>query len=113
MIKLVLNEIVDHILALKSLIDKYTYSCNNKNKKYLYAFFVDLKSAFDTVWRDGLFNKISQLGNGGIFLAMLKNIYNKVYFGIKLNGMISERYESNIGVKDRAALSVQPFLIYI
>ena len=63
---------VDHILALKTLIDKYTYSCNNNNKKYLYACFVDLKSAFDTVWRDGLFNKISNLGIGGIFLAMLK-----------------------------------------
>ena len=104
---------VDHILALKTLIDKYTYSCNNKNKKYLYACFVDLKSAFDTVWRDGLFNKISQLGIGGIFLAMLKNIYNKVYFRIKLDGMISERFESNIGVKQGCVISPTLFNIYL
>ena len=74
---------------------------------------MDIKSAFDTVWRDGLFNKISPLGIGGIFLAMLRNIYNKVYFRIKLNGMISERSESNIGVKQGCVISSILFNIYL
>ena len=45
----------DHILTLKNVIDKYIHTTP---RRYLYACFVDFKSAFDTVWREGLFYKM-------------------------------------------------------
>jgi hypothetical protein len=40
----------DRIFVLKSLINKYIH----KNKKKIYACFVDLRKAFDSVWRETL-----------------------------------------------------------
>ena len=45
----------DHILTLKNIIDKYIHTTP---RRYLYACFVDFKSAFDTVWREGMFYKM-------------------------------------------------------
>ena len=43
---------IDHIFALNTLINL----AQNKRKK-LFCCFIDLKRAFDTIWRDGLFHK--------------------------------------------------------
>ena len=40
----------DHIFTLKSIIEHY-----KTQKKKVYAAFIDLRKAFDTVWREGLF----------------------------------------------------------
>ena len=74
----------DHILTLKTLIDKYIGTKKSK-AAYLYSCFVDLKSAFDTVWREGLLTKMSKIGIGGIFLQMIRNIYDKVFYRIKID----------------------------
>ena len=44
----------DHMLVLKTLIDKYI----NNQKGGLHLCFVDFKKAYDSVWRDGLFYKL-------------------------------------------------------
>ena len=55
----------DHILTLKNLIDKYI-----PKGKYMFACFVDYKSAFDTMWRKGLFFKLLRHGIGCNFLPL-------------------------------------------
>ena len=40
----------DHIFTLKSINEHY-----KTQKKKVYAAFIDLRKAFDTVWREGLF----------------------------------------------------------
>ena len=47
----------DHILVLTSIINKFI-----SKKKYLFTCFIDLKKAFDTVWRDGMFLKSKMYG---------------------------------------------------
>jgi hypothetical protein len=45
----------DHILVLKTIIDKYILK---QSRQYLYICFVDLKSAFDTIWREAMIYKL-------------------------------------------------------
>ena len=65
----------DHVLVLKSLIDKYI---NGPKKSYLYVCFIDFSAAFDTIWRNALLYKLSQNGIGGQFLKVIRNMYSSV-----------------------------------
>ena len=53
----------DHIVTLKSLISKHISSVNRGR---IYGCFVDFKKAYDSVWHDGLFTKLSALNLKGI-----------------------------------------------
>ena len=46
------NRTADHVLTLRTLIDKYL----NCHKTKVYACFVHFRKAFDLVWHDGLFS---------------------------------------------------------
>ena len=53
------NRTADHIFVIQTLIDKYIRNRvgTNKNSKHLYICFIDLRKAFDTIWRDALLYK--------------------------------------------------------
>ena len=57
------NRTADHVLTLRTLIDKYVHCHQEK----VYACFVDFRKAFDSVWHDGLLYKLLQLNVGGNF----------------------------------------------
>ena len=57
------NHTADHVLTLRTLVDKYVHQHNEK----VYACFVDCKKAFDSVWHDGLLYKLLQINVGGSF----------------------------------------------
>ena len=86
----------DHKLTLKNIIDKYI---QQTPRRYLYACFVDFKSAFDSVWRDGLFYKLLQMGIGGNFLTVLQSMYSQVKYCVNIDGMVSKEFSSCVGVK--------------
>ena len=65
------NRCPDHIFTLKSVVNKYVADEGGK----VYACFIDFRKAFDTVWHDGLFHKLQQIGIKGNFLETLRNIY--------------------------------------
>ena len=46
------NRTADHVLTLRTLIDKYL----NCHKTKVYACFVHFRKAFDLLWHDGLFS---------------------------------------------------------
>ena len=58
------NRTSDHLLTLRTLIDKYVH-CHSEN---VCACFVDYKKAFDSVWDDGLLRKLLPIGVGLMFL---------------------------------------------
>ena len=130
----------DHMLAVKTLVDKYTQT----NQK-LYTCFIDFSKAFDTVWRDALFYKLLKgqdwqatvcckvgaaalvhlipvlggctilpfkIGIGGPFAKLLKDMYNKSSIQIALPNGLSEPYD-NIGVKQGCVLSPTLFKIFL
>ena len=100
----------DHILTLKNLIDKYILRAS---RSYLFACFVDFKSAFDTVWRRALLFKLVKLGVSSRFITMIESLYSNVYYCVKLNGVISDQFSSNVGVKQGCVLSPLLFNLFL
>ena len=83
----------DHILTLKTLIDKYRIVSQKKKGQYLTVCFVDFKKAFDTVSRDLLLFKISQLQIKGNFFGVLNDMYNNSSAKIKINKLLSPKFD--------------------
>ena len=100
----------DHILTLKNLIDKYILRAS---RSCLYACFVDFKSAFDTVWRRALLYKLIKLGISNKFITMIESLYSNVYYCVKLNGVVSDKISSNVGVKQGCVLSPLLFNLFL
>ena len=57
------NRTADHVFTLLTLVDKYVHNHNGK----IYACFVDLSKAYDSVWHNGLLHKLLQINLGGSF----------------------------------------------
>ncbi len=100
----------DHVLTLKSLVDKYV---NKIVKAKLYTCFVDFKKAFDTISRNALFFKLLKIGIGGNFLKTLQCMYKQVYFQIKLPNGLTETISSSTGVKQGCVLSPTLFNLFL
>jgi exonuclease III len=100
----------DHVLVLKSLVDKYL---NKAGKSYLYVCFIDFSAAFDTVWRNALIYKLTKIGIGGKFLATICNMYKSVSFAVKCDDKITDSFETTVGVKQGCVLSPIFFNIFL
>lgn len=98
----------DHIFTLKTVIDNYF-----KKNKYLFACFVDLKKAFDTVNREALLSKLFNYNIRGNFFNVLKDMYNNVTFSVKLTEGVTDSFQSTIGVKQGCILSPSLFSLYM
>ena len=99
----------DHVFTLKTVVDKYT----KKKKVRLYACFVDLRKAFDTVCRDLLLHKISCLGISGNFFNCLTDMYNNSAAHIKISKLLSPKFDIARGTEQGHPLSPDLFKIYI
>ena len=73
----------DSVFILKSLINKYFH----KNKSKIYICFIDFQKAFDSVWRDGLLYKISQLGIGSKLFKIIKSQLTNTFCSFKHQNM--------------------------
>ena len=67
------NRTANHVLTLRTLIDKYVHC----HKEKIYACFVDFRKAFDSVWHDGLLYKLSKINVQGKFYSVIKSLYSK------------------------------------
>ena len=99
----------DHILTLKTIIDKYT----QKHSRKIYACFVDYRKAFDSVAREALLYKIAKLGIGGNIFQTLKNMYENTSSRIKLISKLSDHIKLSNGVEQGHPLSPELFKIFI
>ena len=66
-----------HVFTLKTLIDKFC-----KKNKYLFACFVDLRKAFDTMNRQALLFKLSKYNIDGRFFNIPEDMYKDVLFSL-------------------------------
>ena len=99
----------EHIFLLQTIIEKVV----KKNKRKLYAVFIDFKKAYDTVDRGKLFRRLQTLGINGIFLKNLKAMYETISYKIKLKDGYLDPISSNLGLKQGCPLSPMLFNLYI
>ena len=98
----------DHIFALRTIIDL----AKAKSKK-VFCCFVDLKKAFDSVWRLGLFYKMYHHKLGSKVISIIRNMYGKVTARVKLNGKLSDSFNLEVGTRQGCNLSPTLFNMYM
>ena len=99
----------DHIFLLQTIIEKVV----KKNKRKLYAVFIDFKKAYDTVDRGKLFKRLQDIGINGSFLKNVKAMYETISYKIKLKDGYLDPITSNLGLKQGCPLSPMLFNLYI
>ena len=104
------NRCPDHILTMKSLSNKYV--TDTKGGK-LYTCFIDFRKAFDTVWHEGVFQKLIQANITGNFLNTLKNMYKKTKCAVKIGNKMTQFFPCQKGVRQGDPLSPLLFNIFI
>ena len=99
---------IDNMFVLYSLIELL-----NSKKKKLFCAFIDLKQAFDTIWRDGLWQKLPQFNINGKCYRLIKNMYDNIKSSVMVDGGVSNYFSCNIGLRQGENLSPFLFNIYL
>ena len=98
----------DHIFVFKTIIDHYKY-----RKLPVFTCFIDLRKAFDSIWRVGMYFKLLQAGVSSKFVSIVKDLYNKTKNRVLMNGFLSNTFETNVGTRQGCNISPTLFNIYL
>ena len=74
----------------------------------MYLTFIDVRKAYDRVWRPGLWVKLRAAGIQGRMLVMIKEMYRCVYRRVMISGHTTDVFDVAAAVPQGAILS--PFL---
>ena len=78
----------DNLLVLKNVVKKYVPMGQNK----LYTCFIDFKKAFDSIWHEGMFNKMEVNGFSGKLLELIRDIYKNTKCAIKIKDSVTDYF---------------------
>ena len=87
---------------LRNRIGKWTHCC-----------FIDLRKAFDRVWRNGLWKRLWDEGIRGKFWRVCKNMYEDTKSCVLLGKERTDFFDVSMGVKQGCTLSPILFSIFI
>ena len=99
---------LDHIFSLNAIIEILKH-----RKKKLFCCFVDFSSAFDSIWRVGLWQKVIHSDINGKILRVIYNMYYDIKSCVSLNSQNSSFFASFCGVRQGENLSPILFSIYL
>lgn len=99
---------IDQIYALREVIQG-----RRRKRLNTYCCFLDIKKAYDTVFREGLWRRLREVGVRGKMWRALKNIYVKVESSVVVNEVRTDWFELFTGVRQGCILSPTLFAIFI
>ena len=99
---------LDHISTLTSIIET-----RKLKGKSTFAAFIDFKKAYDSINRNLLFTKLNDIGIGGNMFKALLSVYKDVKCCVRLNGIETEWFPVDCGLKQGCSLSPILFNFFI
>ena len=99
----------DHIFTLYSIVQK----CLNKRGGKLYAAFVDLRKAFDSVNHELLMKVVFSEGIRGKLFRSIKVMYESLISCVRVDSEYSEFFKCPVGVRQGCVLSPTLFSLFI
>ena len=97
---------VDQIFVLAGII-------NNRKNQQTYCCFIDLKKAFDRVWRKGLWKALWEEGIRGKMWRIIRSLYRHTKSKILLGQEETDYFNIEAGVRQGCVLSPILFSIFI
>ena len=95
----------------------YTYSEVVRGRKWegksTYCAFIDVKKAYDRVWRDGLWKRLWDTGVQGKMWSVIKNMYREVKSCVMVDGEHTSWFETLMGVRQGCVISPILYSVFI
>jgi len=98
----------DALFVLTHIMDRY-----KREGKELIAAFLDVRKAYDRVWRKGMWQVLEELGYGGSLLRIIQALYKDLGTVLQLGSIESRRVSIRVGLKQGCVLSPLLFALYI
>ena len=102
------RRVVDHVFTLSQVLE-----IARKRKRKVYMAFLDVRKAYDRVWRNALWAKMEGLGFGGGFLEVLKALYADINCSLSIGDVETHGARLDIWLKQGCVLSPILFAIYM
>ena len=99
---------IDAVFILKHLIDKHIQS-----REKLYCAFIDLKKAFDSISRVGLWYKLIHAGIDGKLFRTIRSLYNDVSLRVKCLTSLTDVFSCDIGLLQGEIMSPILFSLFL
>ena len=84
-----------------------------REDKKTYAFFLDIQKAYDSVWHDGLWHKLWDMGIKGRMWHVIKKMYASSKSVVLLEGEKLDTFKTEQGVAQGCSLSPILFSVFI
>jgi len=105
------RSIMDGIFMLQHLVQRGR--AEEEKEKKIYAFFADLKAAFDNVDRDLLWETLRKMRIRKGLIRRLERIYERTEVMVRTVEGLTEKFETRKGVRQGCVLSPLLFNVYI
>ena len=99
---------IDHLFTLTNIIET-----RKRQKKPTFICFVDLRKAYETIYRNILWQKLNKIRINGNFYQSLKSVYENVKCSVHINGHYTDWFDVSSGLKQCCLLSPLIFNLYI
>lgn len=83
-----------------------------KNKR-LYCAFVDMRKCFDSIYRNGLWMKLYNMGINGKLLRIIRSMYTSVKSCVKRCYTFSEFFDISVGLRQGEIISPILFSLFV
>ena len=102
------RQTVDHLFVVSGIAQ-----LRRIEGKKTWMAFLDLKKAYDSVWREGLWEKLEAYGIRGKFLRMCQELYANVSARVRVGQTLSDAFSLRCGLRQGCVLSPCLFSLFI